>query len=149
LIHRLVRETFIPRPRSEVFAFFSDAANLERITPRELGFEILTPGPIVMEAGARIEYRIRLFGVPFRWQTLISRWEAGAMFVDEQVKGPYAVWIHTHWFADRDGGTVMGDEVHYRLPLFPLGEIAWPLVRFQLGRIFDFRERTLQRVLAA
>jgi ligand-binding SRPBCC domain-containing protein len=147
LTHRLVRETFIPRPRSEVFAFFSDAANLERITPRELGFEILTPGPVVMAAGTRIEYRIRLFGIPFRWQTLISRWVPETLFVDEQIKGPYAVWIHTHSFEDHEGGTLMRDEVRYRLPLFPLGEIAYPLIRLQLGRIFDFRERALRGLL--
>ena len=141
--HVLRREMLVPRPRAEVFDFFAAAENLERITPRELGFEIATAPPIEMAVGTLIEYRLRLFGVPFRWLTRISRWEPGVAFVDEQVKGPYALWVHTHTFRDAEGGTLVGDEVRYRLPLYPLGEAAYPLVRLQLRRIFAYRARRL------
>jgi ligand-binding SRPBCC domain-containing protein len=145
--HVLTTHTFVPQARMEVFAFFAAAENLERITPPELRFRIVTPLPIRMGAGTRIEYRLGLFGVPFRWRTLISRWEPGACFVDEQLEGPYAKWVHTHTFRDAGGGTLVDDEVRYRLPLFPLGEIGYPLVRLQLARIFSCRARRLRELL--
>lgn len=145
--HLLHAEILIPRPRAEVFDFFAAAENLERITPPELGFEITTPLPISMGAGALIDYRLRLFGIPFRWRTRISRWEPASAFVDEQISGPYDLWVHTHTFRDATGGTLVGDEVRYRLPFFPFGEIAYPLVRLQVRRIFDYRARRLRELL--
>jgi ligand-binding SRPBCC domain-containing protein len=145
--HVFRNETFIPRARAETFAFFAAAENLERITPPELRFEISSAVPIAMAAGTRIEYRLRLFGVPFAWSTLISTWEPGVVFVDEQLRGPYAQWIHTHRFYDAAGGTRVTDEVRYRLPLFPLGEVALPLVRRQIGRIFSYRAIRLKELL--
>jgi ligand-binding SRPBCC domain-containing protein len=147
--HIFLDETFIPRPRRETFAFFADADNLERITPPELRFEIQTPRPIGMHAGTRIEYRLRLFGVPFRWSTLISTWQPDEMFVDEQLRGPYAQWIHTHRFLDAHGGTRVTDEVRYRLPLYPLGEVGYPLVRRQVTRIFAYRGEQLRQLLGS
>lgn len=138
-VHQLVREQRIPEPLSRVFAFFADAANLERITPPELRFRIDTPLPVPMGVGTLIDYRLVLFGVPFRWRTRISQWEPGVGFVDEQLEGPYRLWVHRHDFAERDGATQMVDRLDYALPLPPLGEAALPLVRRQLDRIFDFR----------
>lgn len=136
----------LPAPRAEVFAFFAAAENLQQITPPELGFEIVTRSPIEIAEGTVIDYRLRLFGVPFRWKSRISRWEPPSVFVDEQLRGPYRQWIHTHTFRDApDGGTEVQDEVRYELPLWPLGEIAYPLVRRQLSRIFAFRRRCLER----
>ena len=146
--HTLKTEILLPRRRGEVFDFFAAAENLQRITPPELGFEIATPPSITMTVGTLIEYRLRLFGVPFLWKTRISRWEPGACFVDEQLKGPYARWVHTHSFRDAEGGTLVTDEVSYRLPLFPVGEAAYPLVRLQLRRIFRYRTRRLRELLA-
>jgi len=145
--HVFRAETFVPRPRRETFAFFAAAENLELITPPELRFEIGSALPIAMAAGTRIEYRLRLFGVPFSWTTLISRWEPDACFVDEQLRGPYARWVHTHTFVEADGGTRVTDEVRYRLRLHPLGEVAYPLVRRQLARIFSYRQRRLKELL--
>ncbi|MBW3628772.1 MAG: SRPBCC family protein [Gemmatimonadetes bacterium] len=145
--HILTTQILIPRPREEVFEFFAAAENLQRITPPELGFEITTALPISMGAGALIDYRLRLLGVPFRWRTRIARWEPGNAFVDEQISGPYALWVHTHTFRDAQGGTLVRDEVRYRLPGFPFGEVAYPLVRLQVGRIFDYRARRLRELL--
>ena len=145
--HHLRTETVVARPRSEVFAFFAAAENLQRITPPELNFEILTPTPVGMQEGTRIDYLLRLFGLPFTWQTLISRWEPDDRFVDEQIRGPYARWIHTHSFEPVEGGTLVRDEVLYRLPLYPLGEVGWPVVRLQLRRIFRYRAQRLRELL--
>ena len=140
-------ETFVPRPRRETFAFFADAANLERITPPQLRFAIKTAVPIAMKAGTLIDYQLRLFGIPFTWRTLISTWRPDEVFVDEQLRGPYAQWIHTHRFFDAPGGTRVTDEVRYRLPFFPLGEVGYPLVKAQVRRIFEFRGRRMKELL--
>jgi len=145
--HVLERSTWIPRPVEQVFPFFADIANLERITPPELRFRFVTQPPIEMRRGALIEFRLALYGVPFGWHTEISHWEPPHRFVDHQLSGPYRQWVHTHEFAAERGGTRMRDHVSYELPLAPLGLVALPLVRRQLERIFDFREATIRWLL--
>jgi ligand-binding SRPBCC domain-containing protein len=147
-LHILERSQLLPRPRAEVFAFFGNARNLEVITPDFLRFEILPPVPAQMAEGVLIDYRLSLFGVPFRWRTRIAAWVPEMRFVDVQVRGPYARWHHTHTFEDVPGGTMVGDRVEYQLPLGPLGEIAHPvLVRRTLERIFDHRQRRVLDLL--
>lgn len=146
--HFLNTSMHLPLPIEEVFRFFGDAENLERITPPELGFKIVTPKPIRMEEGSLIDYRLKLFVIPFRWQSLISCWEPPHRFVDEQLRGPYREWVHTHRFEAVEGGTRITDEVRYRLPVWPLGEIATPLVRLQLDRIFRYRQKSIKKHLA-
>lgn len=143
-VFRLEQSQRIPCGRDEVFAFHADAANLESVTPRFLRFRILTPMPVEMRPGARIEYSLALFGIPFRWRTLITRWEPGVCFVDEQEAGPFAFWRHTHRFADDGDAIEMKDTVEYALPFGPIGRFArWLFVRRTLERIFDFRRDTI------
>ena len=162
--HTLDFQIELPRVREAVFPFFRDAFNLERITPPELRFRVLTPGPIEMGPGARILYRLRLWGVPFGWETVISRWEPPVRFVDEQVAGPYRRWVHLHEFVPTSRGTLVRDHVDYALPFSPVGEVVHPLVlgrqvtglvagydltplvRGQLNRIFRYRQQALRRI---
>jgi ligand-binding SRPBCC domain-containing protein len=149
-LHRLDREQTLPRPPDEVFDFFSQARNLELITPPWLGFEVLEAEPEPMRQGTLISYRLKLHGVPLRWQSRIEEWKPGRAFVDMQVRGPYRVWRHRHEFEELPdgGGTVVRDRVDYALPLGPLGRLAHAaFVRRDLGRIFDFRREAVERML--
>ena len=150
-VHVLTREQTLPGSPDTVFPFFAAARNLEAITPPWLGFRVVTPEPIAMAPGALIDYRLRLHGIPLRWRTRIAAWEPGERFVDEQLRGPYALWHHTHEFRPAaGGGTVMRDTVRYALPLGPLGAVAHrALVRRDLDRIFDFRAAEVARRLSA
>ena len=144
--HRLARSTSIARPIAEVFAFFSDATNLEAITPPFLRFRIITPPPIEMCEGTRIDYVLSLWGLPVRWCTRITCFEPNRRFVDEQEAGPYAYGHHLHEFEAEGDGTRMRDEVTYRLPFGTLGDLAHPLwIERQLGAIFDYRELAIAR----
>lgn len=147
-IHVLEREQLVRAPEKVVFAFFADAANLEVITPRWLGFRILTPVPIDMREGALIEYRLSLAGLPVRWRTRIERWVPGQGFVDVQESGPYALWEHTHVFEPTDRGVLVRDRVRYALPFGPLGRLAHALwVHSALARIFDHRYHRVRELL--
>jgi hypothetical protein len=147
-VHRLEREQYLDRPLGEVFAFFAQAGNLERITPPWLRFELLTPEPVQMAVGALIDYRLRVHGVPLGWTSQIEVWEPGRQFVDRQLRGPYALWHHRHRFEPAGGGTWVYDEVHYAVPLGIIGELLHPLfVRRDLERIFDHRRTAVQAIL--
>ena len=128
-----------------MFGFFADAANLESITPPWLRFRIVTPQPIVMRAGTLIDYRLRLHGIPFGWQTKITDWEPSRRFVDQQVRGPYRCWIHEHTFEPARGGTLVRDSVTYRSLGGPLVHAL--LVGRDLRSIFRFRRQRLSELL--
>lgn len=139
-------ELWLPRPVDEVFPFFADAFNLERITPSWLRFQVLTPGPIRMGEGILIDYRLRVHGVPMRWRTRINAWEPMRRFVDEQLRGPYRQWIHEHAFEPRDGGTLTRDVVHYDVWGGRL--IQTIFVRRDVERIFAYREKRLREIFS-
>ena len=146
--HRLTRTQRVARPREEVFAFFSDAANLAVLAPASVGFRLLTPLPVGMSAGTLLDYRLRLFGIPVRWRTRIEFVEPPACFVDVQLVGPYRRWRHEHTFRDIPGGTLIADAVDYELPLGALGTLAHVLfVRRTLERIFDYRRERVAELL--
>ena len=147
--HTVRREQQVPRPPDEVFDFFSDARNLDEITPPWLGFRTLTAGPIRLAAGTRIRYRLSLHGAPVTWTTEIRRWNPPWRFVDVQVRGPYDLWHHTHRFEPSNGGTRMIDLVRYRLPFGPVGRVVNALiVRRDVERIFDYRKRRIDEIFA-
>lgn len=158
--HLRVEQT-LEAPLEAVFRFFADASNLEAITPRMVGFRILTPRPIEMRVGALIDYSIRLHGVPMRWRTRIDAWEPPApgtdgkrqaRFVDTQLRGPYRVWIHEHTFEARpnpDGteSTHVTDHVEYAVPGGPGLErlIERWFVRPRIEQIFEYRKQAMEQ----
>ncbi len=143
-VHVLERSQRLDVPPDRAFAFFADARNLEAITPPWLRFRVVTPDPITMRSGTLIEYRLRLHGLPLRWRTRIDAWDPPHRFVDTQLRGPYALWEHTHTFSPAgEDGVVIGDRVRYALPLGRLGDLARVFVRRDLDRIFDYRAREI------
>ncbi len=146
--HSLDTTIRLPQPPEELFPFFSDARNLERITPPELNFSIVASPRGSIGEGVHIRYRLRLWGVGFGWKTSISDWQPPHHFVDEQISGPFSRWVHRHSLERSGHGTLMHDHVDYTLPLSPVGELAQPLVRRQLHRIFAFRHAAMLRLFA-
>jgi ligand-binding SRPBCC domain-containing protein len=140
-IREFQSDIWLPRSPEEVFPFFSEAANLDAITPAWLEFRVVTPSPVTIRPGALIDYRLRVRGLPIRWRTRINVWEPPTRFVDEQLRGPYRLWVHEHTFLPRDGGTLVRDHVRYAVPLdFLLHRI----VRADVEKIFRFRAKALQ-----
>lgn len=146
-VYELRTRVRLPRSRPEVFAFFADAGNLEAITPPWLHFHIETPQPIGMRQGALIDYRLRLHGIPIRWKTQITAWDPPRRFVDEQIRGPYRLWVHEHTFIEDGEGTVVEDYVRYAVPFGWLADRL--VVARDLKAIFGYREERLKEVFQA
>jgi len=145
--YQLQTELWLPRDSIEVFGFFADPSNLEVITPPWLHFRITTPKPIAMAQGALIAYRLRLHGVPTNWRTEITCWDPPRRFVDEQIRGPYRLWVHEHTFTGLDGGTLVVDRVEYAVRF---GDLAQKLlVGPDLRKIFDYRKNKLLELFSA
>jgi uncharacterized protein (TIGR01777 family) len=143
-------EQWLAHPPEIVFRFYAEAANLQRITPPFLGFTIVRCSTPRIGAGTRLDYRLRLHGVPLRWRTVIESWLPPLRFVDRQERGPYALWHHTHSFLPHDGGTLVRDRVRYQLPLGALGDlVAGGWVARDLERIFAFRRAATEAIFAA
>ncbi len=143
---RLEATLFLPYDREHVFEFFADAFQLESLTPPWLHFSVITPAPIHIATGTLIDYRLRLCGVPVRWQSRISLWEPPMRFIDEQTRGPYRRWRHEHLFQAVDGGTVCRDIVDYQAPGGRLIDALF--VRRSLLKIFQYRQSQLRKVFA-
>ena len=135
---------WLPRPRPEVFEFFADAFNLEKITPPWLQFHVVTAAPIRMQEGAEIEYRLKIRGIPMRWRSRITVWDPPGRFVDEQLHGPYRLWRHEHRFIESAGGTSCEDHVEYA----PLGGalINKLMVERDVRQIFAYRSECLREM---
>ena len=132
-----------PESLDVVFPFFADPSNLEKITPPWLNFTIVTSGPIRMAVGQRIDYKLRLHGIPLSWQSEITAWEPPYRFIDEQRRGPYQQWIHEHRFEESDNGTLVHDRVDY---VVPGGELIHKLfVLPDLKRVFAYRHHILRK----
>jgi len=139
------------RTPEELFPFFADAANLSRITPPWVNFEILTSPPIDMHQGTLIDYRIRLFRVPMRWRTKITHWQPPYQFVDTQISGPYHDWIHEHIFERNEQGTLMHDRVTFRSrgPGIVVAPLHALFVNRNVSRIFRYRQQILRDLFPA
>lgn len=146
--HVLETEQAVAAGIEDAFDCFSNAANLDTITPPLLGFTILTPLPIVMRERALIEYHLRLKGMPIRWLTRIDEWNSGRSIADTQLRGPHALWVHRHSFARRRDGTLIRDRVDYALPLpYLTPPIHALFVRPMIEMIFAYRREVVARVL--
>jgi ligand-binding SRPBCC domain-containing protein len=146
-LYILERKQIVSASLDKVFAFFENAENLARITPGWLNFQVKTPIPIVMTSGTEIEYTINWLGLPVRWKTRIAVYDPPNRFIDEQVSGPYATWIHLHTFEPVEEGVLMTDRVTYRLPFGPVGRLGHRLlVRKQLNHIFDYRRDVINNL---
>jgi ligand-binding SRPBCC domain-containing protein len=138
-------QQWLPLPAQDVFNFFSDAFNLELLTPPWIQFRVITPPPIEMHQGTVIDYRLKLRGIPVRWQSQITVWEPPYRFVDEQLRGPYRKWVHRHTFIESNGGTLARDHVDYAVPGRVL--VRKLLVERDLRKIFQYRQQKLREVL--
>jgi len=145
--HTLRTTQWVPCKIEQVFDFFSDARNLERLTPPWLNFRILTPDPIVVQKGTHIRYRLGWHGLPMYWTTEIRSWQPMARFSDAQISGPYSLWHHTHSFIAEGNGTRMNDVVRFRLPFGPFGRVAYKLkVRADVEKIFAYRHQAVEEL---
>ena len=144
-LYTLQREQWIPKPPEEVFPFFASTGNLESLTPDWLHFHVISESKAI-ERGTKIDYKLRIHGIPVRWQSEITVWEPPFRFVDEQRRGPYRTWIHEHRFEPRDEGTLVTDIVRYAVIGGPLIQ-RW-LVSKDLVRIFDYRQKQLEKIFA-
>jgi ligand-binding SRPBCC domain-containing protein len=142
-VRHFASELWLPRPRDEVFAFFSDARNLDAITPPWVHFRMLSAGPVEMKVGALIDYKLKVRGIPIRWRTKITEWQPPVRFVDEQLRGPYRLWVHEHEFESHDGGTLVRDRIRYAVPFDFLVHSLF--VRRDVASIFAYRTETLLR----
>jgi len=149
-VHEIHAEQWVNRPLAEVFPFFSDARNLEQLTPAFLNFQVLKTSTPTIREGTLIDYKLSLHGLPMHWQSRIESWEPGRSFVDTQVSGPYQLWHHAHEFEEYRGGTIIRDRVRYRMPLGGIGDtLARPFVQSDLKAIFDFRRQRVRELFVA
>lgn len=142
--HELVAEQWVPRPPEEIFPFFCRETNLEELTPPFLNFHVVGKSTPEIGEGTLIDYKLKLHGIPLKWQTRIEEWSPNRKFVDTQVSGPYRKWHHTHEFLPLAGGTLMRDRVLYRLPLGWAGDAAagWKVSR-DVAAIFAYRKEKI------
>ena len=142
------KKQFINLPINEVFDFFSNPVNLEKVTPQYLNFKINTKLPLVMGKGKYFNYQLRVRGISMKWISLISLYNPPHCFIDEQIKGPYSSWQHIHTFMEKNGGTSINDFVKYSLPLGFIGKIINSIwIKKDLDAIFKYRQKIIEKTL--
>lgn len=142
----LTASQWVPRPLEEVFDFFQRPANLGQITPPEQKMRIEPPFPEVMSPGDIFTYRLQVLGIPLKWKARIDSVNAPSGFTDTMLSGPYRAWIHTHRFEARDHGTLILDEVRYKIYGCRFGHQHF--FKPQLKKIFFARAEALSRCFA-
>ena len=145
--HKLVTEQWVPQSIDRVFEFFSTPKNLETLTPGFLHFKIVKISHPKIQEGTILDYQLKLHGIPVRWQSQITGWVPGKRFSDQQTRGPYAFWHHTHEFYEARGGTVIRDNVVYKLPGWVPGDVlAHAYIKKDLEKIFMFRREQIKKL---
>jgi ligand-binding SRPBCC domain-containing protein len=142
----------MPVSLAQAWDFFSSPANLQTITPPYMGFTIISQHHgDKMYPGQIIEYKVTpVLGIPLYWMTEITHVQEERFFVDEQRFGPYSLWHHQHHFKAIEGGVEMTDIVHYKLPLWWLGNLANALfVKKQLAGIFEYRKKKVEEMFGS
>lgn len=146
-LYTLRREQLLPRSLDEVFSFFERPENLEAITPPWLNFKMITPTPVHMKQGSIFDYTLRVRGVSVHWASIITAYDPPHSFVDQQIRGPYEYWYHTHKFFETDEGTRIVEEVRYIMPYGLAGRLAHALmIGPDLQEIFDYREVAVEKL---
>ena len=146
-VYTLKYKQLIDSDIDTVFSFFSNAENLSKITPPKLKFKILTPLPIKMKEGQLIDYTIKILGKRIRWRTIITEFNPNIKFVDQQLKGPYSMWHHTHEFKEIDNKVEMIDKISYAIPFGFLGRIVnFIFVKGDLDEIFNYRYKVIEKL---
>ncbi len=149
-VYTLNKSQEISRGITDVFDFFSKPENLCDITPKRMNFNILTPSPIKMKKGALIDYTINIMFISMRWRTLITKYDPPYLFIDEQLKGPYPKWHHTHTFTKiNENETLIKDTVLYSVPLGFIGRVVhWIYIKRDLKKIFSYRKKRIQGIFS-
>jgi ligand-binding SRPBCC domain-containing protein len=146
--YKIEYDQFIDLPIEDVFNFFSKPENLSLITPPRMNFEIMTPQPLEMKEGQLVDYALTIaYIIKLRWRTLITKYESPHIFIDQQIKGPYSLWHHTHTFEEKDGGTIIKDSVVYAIPFGWLGRFVHAIyIKYDIQSIFKHRKKILTKI---
>lgn len=142
----LTKYQMVNKGTKEVFNFFSNEKNLEKLTPNNLDFKVLRKSTINLEEGTLIDYDLKIHGFPIKWQSKITKFKAEEGFVDEQIKGPYSKWVHTHDFISVKNGTIIKDKIVYKVPFGKIGLLVTGfIIKNDLKNIFNFRRRIINQ----
>jgi len=148
--YQLKKTQFLQASLDEVWDFIRDPSNLSKITPKQMDFKIQGENPKTMYPGMMIGYRVKpLLGIPIPWVTEITHIQDKKYFVDEQRLGPYKIWHHEHHLQAKNGGIEMYDIVSYCIGFSVLDPLLnHYIVEPQLQKIFDYREKVLNKLFA-